>query len=171
MRKSIFAEVNLYKDEHMGKSLWEVYMQNSGCKHSYYGTDLSINKLFGKESAKECMNFIVNEFSKGSKKEVLRVFLDDRIKSNLLESIRPTHMVGLYLLGMSLAKTFSSDLKKSLGDIIDNIDKWYDLKYTWYITCSYHDITSCEEKNISETASRMLQFQKEYSIFEHFLVN
>ena len=158
----------------MTKNLWEIYIEFPDCRSSYYDTNLSIDKLFGKEASEakeECMNFIVNEFSKGSKKEVLNIFLDDRRKSNLLESIRPTHMVGLYLLGMSLAKTFSFDLKKSLGDIISNIDEWYDLKYTWYITCLYHDITSCEEKNISETDSRMLQFQKEYSIFEHFLVN
>lgn len=158
----------------MTKNLWEIYIEFPDCRSSYYDTNLSIDKLFGKEASEakeECMNFIVNEFSKGSEKEVLNIFLDDRRKSNLLESIRPTHMVGLYLLGMSLAKTFSFDLKKSLGDIISNIDEWYDLKYTWYITCLYHDITSCEEKNISETDSRMLQFQKEHSIFEHFLVN
>lgn len=131
------------------KSLWEIYREFSDCRGSYHGTNLSIDKLFGKEASEakeECMNFIANEFSKGSKKEVLNIFLDDRRKNNLLDSIRPTHMVGLYLLGMSLSKTFSFDLKKSLKKIIDNIDEWYDLKYTWYITCLYHDIASCEEK-------------------------
>lgn len=67
----------------MRKSLWEIYIEFPDCRSSYYDTNLSIDKLFGKEASEakeECMNFIVNEFSKGSKKEVLNIFLDDRRK-------------------------------------------------------------------------------------------
>lgn len=120
------------------------------CK-SYYNLRICPHRLFcGDRAAEitECCAFIEKHFTDGCKVEALCFpFKNDYRISN-----RAVHMVSLYLLGLKLKDLFEDSIKKEFKNNITGEKDWYDFKYTWFLTCLYHDTASCvEEKNADWT--------------------
>lgn len=124
-------------------TLFECYSELS---ESYYGIPIDASKFFAGEHAKlECRDFINRHFEKGEKKGVFDI---NREFANEYErSGKHQHTVSLYLMGLYLRRLFSPTLKAVLLEILEDIDEWYDFRYSWYLTCLYHDVASCVERN------------------------
>ena len=142
---------------------------------SYYHIEIERDRLFGGNSSekcyKECYEFIKRHFEEGKKGAVMDVFFrnDKENKELFLHSIRTTHTVSLYLLGLSMHEIFEDELKNYLKKFIKNLKKWYDFRYTWFLTCLYHDTVSCEEAakhNLGDLKEGL-----EYTIYNHILTN
>ena len=79
---------------------------------SYYHIEIERDRLFGGNSSekcyKECYEFIKRHFEEGKKGAVMDVFFrnDKENKELFLHSIRTTHTVSLYLLGLSMHEIF-----------------------------------------------------------------
>jgi len=135
-------------------SLYADYLNFSQKDRSYYGIEINAADLFasqynGKKNV--CKDFIADHFSKGGKASALFIPWSDDYEENG----KHIHTVSLYLLGLCFQEIFSSPLRERLSQLIPTIDKipcsdlgdsWYDFKYTWFLTCLYHDIASCIER-------------------------
>lgn len=117
------------------------------CK-SYYNIRVCPNELFNGNSTaeiRECCAFIEKHFTAGCKNEALNFsFKEDYRTSN-----RVIHMTSLYLLGLKLKVLLEGSIHDEFDTNISGDKEWYDFKYTWFLTCLYHDTASCiEESNI-----------------------
>ena len=149
------------------KGRWGIIENNK----SYYHIQIDRNKLFGNDSKVKCYEFIKRHFEDGKKTAVMDVFFrnDKKNKDNFLESIKPCHTVSLYLLGMSMYEIFENELKEDLKKIMFDLDDWYDFRYTWFLTCFYHDIVSCEEAK--KYYMEDLKDKLKYTIYNHVLAS
>lgn len=107
---------------------------------SYYAIKIP-KDIFADNSERKCKDFIVKHFECGCKREVMEVPFLEKFK----EKGKHCHTVSLYLMGLLGEKYFSGCIERTLNPLID-INGWYDFKYTWFLTCMYHDIASCIEK-------------------------
>lgn len=59
------------------------------------------------------------------------------------------HTVALYFLGLHLQELAARKLKEDLKERLprSGFDDWYDFRYTWFLTCLYHDTASCIEQS------------------------
>ena len=113
-------------------------------KRSYYNIGINPAELFNDESAQQkCREFIEAHFTKGHKGCVL--IIPEKFRARYDSEGKHVHSVSLYLLGLSLKKYFDKALKTKLDDLIDDND-WYDYIYSWYLSCIYHDVASCVER-------------------------
>lgn len=123
-------------------NLWNKYEE---LDPSYYGIQIKgsecINERLSKES---CLEFIKKHFSEGNKKEALNFPFQEEFKNNG----KHQHTVALYFLGLHLKNLFNEKLKHRLGELMpsERFEDWYCLKYTWFLTCLYHDTASHIEK-------------------------
>jgi len=125
------------------KSLLELY---SNLEESYYGIKIDTEYLFCNTlSHWECKNFIDKHFSKGEKHGVFAI--NEEFREVYDKEGKHQHTVSLYLLGLVLQSVFSWELRKKLTTLM-NTEGWYSFKYSWYLTCLYHDVTSSIEKDI-----------------------
>ena len=123
----------------------DLFERYSRIEKSYYRIPVSANTLFvGCDANYNCRSFISEHFEKGNKKGVFHIFRE--FTHDYETKGKHLHTVSLYLLGLSLEDTFSRPLKRKLSELIENM-AWYDFKYSWYLTCLYHDVTSCIETN------------------------
>lgn len=92
---------------------------------------------------KDCLVFIQNHFEGGNKAEALNFPFQKEFENNG----KHQHTVALYFLGLHLYDMFNEKLQEKLRTLIliDELDNWYDFKYTWFLTCLYHDTASCIE--------------------------
>ena len=123
-------------------SLFNAY---SGVSYSYYG--IPTKGLFEKFSQDDCKTFIQDHYEKGKKGEALVLPFSDDYKKNG----KHQHTVALYLMGLYLQDLFDDQIGNKLNELIpDHIYNipfcpCYDFKYTWFMTCLYHDAASCVE--------------------------
>lgn len=117
------------------------------CK-SYYDLRICPHRLFCGDPAAEiteCCAFIETHFTSGGKKEALCF----PFRKDYSTSDRVVHMVSLYLLGLKLKDLFEGSIKNEFNNNITGEKDWYDFKYTWFLTCLYHDTASCAENGYS----------------------
>lgn len=126
----------------MNKSLLEHY-KSKDFKKSYY--NISTQSLFEEKnrfSKESCLKFIQEHFDHGQKKEALVLTFRDEYEKNG----KHQHTVALYLLGLHLSELFDNCLERKINKLIPTSQNWYDFKYTWFLTCLYHDTASCIEQ-------------------------
>ena len=124
------------------KSLYEHYQS---LKKSYYDINITADDLFlSPKSKQKCNRFIRDHFIRGNKEGVFAI--TDSYKRTYLSSGKQQHTVSLYLLGLLLSPAFELPIKKTLQEFFV-LDEWFKFKYTWFLTCLYHDVTSCVEKS------------------------
>lgn len=116
-----------------------------------------------------CQAFITNEFLCGGKEDAFDIsFFKEYLKKGKHE-----HTVSLYFLGCCFQEIVDNSLKEHLNLYIPNAEQWYDFRYTWYLTCLYHDTASSVEKeNWRPGCPSDLDFylgneNVEYNVFEH----
>ena len=115
-------------------------------RESYYGIPIDTKVLFCNQfSQVDCKIFIDAHFTIGAKHGVLEISEDYQEVYN--REGKHQHTVSLYLLGLVLQREFSPYIKRVLATLMDNV-RWYRFKYSWYLTCLYHDATSSIEKDI-----------------------
>lgn len=125
----------------MMKSLWSRY---SRLGDSYYGISIEASDCIRNNfQKKDCLVFIQNHFEGGNKAEALNFPFQKEFENNG----KHQHTVALYFLGLHLYDMFNEKLQEKLRTLIliDELDNWYDFKYTWFLTCLYHDTASCIE--------------------------
>lgn len=125
----------------MDKSLLDAY---SKLNKSYYNIDINAKDYFNGSHSKElsnCKKFIEKHFETGKKKEALCIPWDDEY----YKTGKHTHTVSLYLLGLLFENDFRDKLEHVLKKLIPMVEDWYEYKYTWFLTCLYHDVASCIE--------------------------
>lgn len=114
---------------------------------SYYSIAIEPEKLFPvQNNMNKCCAFIRSHFQHGRKAKAL----DFPFENEYIENGKHQHTVALYLLGLHLKERFEEGIKADLQKKITGLNKWYDFKYTWYLTSLYHDAASCAE-NTSRT--------------------
>lgn len=139
------------RDMVMEKSLWEQFgniKYNGKTNVSYYNIEIQRNELFQQDANSKCTDFVKKHFKIGQKSEaIVAIFRTEEIEKDYYESERPVHTVSLYLLGLSLNAAFDDALREYLDkNLCGEFKEWYDFRYTWYLTCLYHDLAFCEEK-------------------------
>ena len=121
-----------------------LYSQFKKLCRSYYNIDINADLLFDATKGKtKCRDFIKEHFTKGCKDEVF--FFPRDYKQRYYATGKHTHTVALYLLGLLLENQFSSAVFGELQTFIPDIRDWFSYKYTWFLTCLYHDTASCIE--------------------------
>ena len=124
------------------ESLYEHYQM---IRKSYYQIDIDPGDLFASPKSKQkCNQFIRDHFTRGCKKGAFAI--TDSYKKKYLSSGKQQHTVSLYLLGLAFSPSFERLIRNKLQEFF-NLGEWYRFKYSWFLTCLYHDITSCVEKN------------------------
>ena len=127
-------------------SLWKNYQK---LKSSYYGIPICGNSIFDVFfSLNSCRNFIDLHYVRGEKQPAL----DFVFKEEYENEGKHQHTVALYLLGLYLQDLFDDVLKNKISGLIPHCDNnqpdlWYDFRYTWFLTCLYHDTASCIESH------------------------
>ena len=130
------------------KNLYQVYSEAEirGWE-SYYRIPIYPSKLFNgvvREESERCMDFIFRHFESGRKEAVVRTeFYEQYEKQG-----KHTHTVNLFLLGLLFEDLFATELKKDVSRLIPNTEEWFvdkEFKYSWFLSCLYHDIASCVE--------------------------
>lgn len=139
------------RDMVMEKSLWEQFgniKYNGKTNVSYYNIEIQRNELFQQDANSKCTDFVKKHFKIGQKSEaIVAIFRTEEIEKDYYESERPVHTVSLYLLGLSLNAAFDDAIREYLdNNLRGEFKEWYDFRYTWYLTCLYHDLAFCEEK-------------------------
>ena len=124
---------------------------------SYYGIPISSLFCIADEfSKKSCLDFIKQHYNQGCKKEALTLAFQQAYE----EKGKHQHTVALYLLGLHLKGLFDDVLRDRISGLMPDRDNgtvqdpdensvrscsWYDFRYTWFLTCLYHDTASCIE--------------------------
>lgn len=144
----------------MDKSLLDAY---SELDNSYYNIDIYARDLFNgtpKEELINCRNFIKEHFDKGNKQEALCIPWNDEYN----KTDKHTHTVSLYLLGLLYESELGVKLENILKKLIPIEGDWYEYKYTWFLTCLYHDVASCIEHSALPKFPNDAQKQLSYYI-------
>lgn len=124
----------------MENSLFKVY---NDVHRSYYDILVNTEELFKQGIADlRCYSFIDRHFQKGTKEKAFDIPFFKKYSSDG----KHTHTVSLYLMGLVVEQVFDHILKDTMSEFIEDLDAWYDFKYTWFLTCLYHDAASCIEK-------------------------
>lgn len=122
--------------------LWSKYFE---LDYSYYWISIKdsdcIRKYFSKG---DCLAFIQEHFEKGKKTQAF----DFPFQEEFNKKGKHQHTVALYFLGLHLQGLFDEKLKQKLSRLLPTygFDSWYDFRYTWFLTCLYHDTASCIEQ-------------------------
>ena len=135
--------------------------------NSYYGIPIEPENLFEQGYERNhCEAFIRTHFEKGCKTEALN-FRETWEKRYKAEG-KHVHTVSLYIMGLCLKDIICKELKTKMKEILgDEVTSWYEFRYTWFLTCLFHDAASCIETDWEEgnqgdlqLAIRMLGIQK-----------
>ena len=143
----------------MENSLYDTYCT---LQKSYYDIKIHANKYFSGDpltEQSECRAFIKKHFDDGCKQEALCIPWNDKYQSNG----KHTHTVSLYLFGLLFENILEESLKNTFDKLISSVNDWYDFKYTWFLTCLYHDVASCiEDEQLPEYPN---DAQKQLSLY------
>lgn len=137
------------------------------CHCSYYRIVTDVEELF--KERKKCIEFIGEHFKKGRKNGVIEIPWKDKYT----EYGKHEHTISLYLIGLLFESYFKDALKSKFERLFLNVGDWYNFKYTWFLTCMYHDFASSFEK--LENCSQGMKgidfylgdFNIEYTPFNH----
>ena len=136
----------------MWDNLWDIY---HGLECSYYGIpNFGLNSVSEVFSDKSCLSFIEQHYDEGSKKEAFNLVFQKQYQ----EKGKHQHTVALYLLGLHLKEQFKGILSYKINELIPGSSTWGDYKYTWFLTCLYHDTASCIEQR--PTTESLTEHQK-----------
>lgn len=125
----------------MNTNLFNAFCNST--RFSYYRIQIFPNELFDSTSAQlNCEDFIRRHFEKGKKGEALN--FPPKWKDVYLSKGKHVHTVALYLTGLLLENLFTNEIRKSLKSKITDMS-WYDFRYTWFLTCLFHDAASSIE--------------------------
>ena len=139
---------------------------NLAC-NSYYGIPIEPENLFEQGHEQDhCEAFIRTHFEKGCKGEALN-FRETWEKRYKAEG-KHVHAVSLYIMGLCFKDIICKKIKTKMKEILgDEVTSWYEFRYTWFLTCLFHDAASCIEMGWEEgnqgdlqSAIRMLGIQK-----------
>lgn len=139
---------------------------NLAC-NSYYGIPIEAENLFEQGHEQDhCEAFIRTHFEKGCKSEALN--FEETWEKHYRTEGKHIHTVSLYILGLYVQEIVRDELESKMKEIIgDGARLWYDFRYTWFLTCLFHDAASCietgwENGNQSDlqSAIRMLDIQE-----------
>lgn len=120
-------------------------------------------------NATHCEKFIKSNFACGAKEKAF----DLSFFENYLKNGKHEHTVSLYFLGCCFKEIVNTSLQNYLNKNISKVEEWYDFRYTWYLTCLYHDIaSSIEQTSWSPGCSSDLDFylgkeNVQFNVFEH----
>lgn len=131
-------------------NLWSKY---SRLENSYYNISIqSSNCIKNKFNNDSCREFIQEHFNMGAKSKALYLPFQEKFEKNG----KHQHTVALYFLGLHLQKLFDEKLWLDLNGRMPKwesnnfkykFEYWYDFRYTWFLTCLYHDTASCIEQS------------------------
>ena len=139
---------------------------NLAC-NSYYGIPIEPENLFEQGHEQDhCEAFIRTHFEKGCKSEALN--FEETWEKHYRTEGKHIHTVSLYILGLYVQEIIRDELESKMKEIIgDGARLWYEFRYTWFLTCLFHDAASCIEMGWEEgnqgdlqSAIRMLGIQK-----------
>lgn len=121
---------------------------------SYYHIKIQPETLFSNSSSDPCCTFIKKHFASGAKGSALTTM---PFYQKYKTKGKHAHTVALYLLGLSLQTIFNAEINRALSEFLDTTG-WYAedpdrLKYTWFLTCLYHDIASSIETDATYNPS------------------
>lgn len=124
-----------------------LFQRFSSLTRSYYGISINAHDLFDSAYTKDrCFDFINDHYIKGEKKKVFSI--PHQYMCEYQENGKHEHTVSLFLLGLLMEDRFSTTIKNKMSSLIGgDLHEWYDFKYTWYLTCLYHDVISVIESN------------------------
>lgn len=122
---------------------------NLAC-NSYYGIPIEPENLFEQGHEQDhCEAFIRTHFEKGCKGEALN-FRETWEKRYKAEG-KHVHAVSLYIMGLCFKDIICKKLKTKMKEILgDEVTSWYEFRYTWFLTCLFHDAASCIEMGWEE---------------------
>jgi len=131
-------------------NLYEVFTNNDFYKSSIYYLSSGIANPILELTSANCYSFIEKYFSTGRKKAAF----DVNFKADYRAEGKHIHTVMLYMLGYHLreiVENVNNYLRNFVeANIVDsNESSWYDFRYTWFLTCLYHDIASVAEMNFA----------------------
>lgn len=106
----------------------------------YYFDTPSID--FNNFNHENAYNFIRGTYDVGAKEKIF----DVGFQKLFHDQGKHQHTVALYFLGCQLSNMLHDKLKDHIGLYIKKMD-WYDFKYTWFLTCLYHDTAAVIEKS------------------------
>jgi len=132
----------------------------------YYSTAPSID--FDNFNRENTYNFIRRTYVVGSKEKIF----DVGFQKLFHDQGKHQHTVALYFLGCHLSDILFDKLKNHIALYIKDMD-WYDFKYTWFLTCLYHDASAVIEKSeYSHNSPKDLNFylgrnNVMYNVYKH----
>lgn len=120
-------------------NLYNAYKSMPPCKWKYYDDAPQIDvDNFNKNGA---YVFIKGTYKVGYKNKIFDIGFQRQFK----DQGKHQHTVALYFLGCYLSEMLSDILKNHIAQYIEKTD-WYDFRYTWFLTCLYHDTAAVIEK-------------------------
>lgn len=147
--------------------------KNFYANNHYY--DININdyslRLF---TNKSCYKFIREYFHKGDKQKVFELSFTDKFQ----QEGKHIHTTILYFLGCYLKDMVEEALYKA-ADFNDR-DEWFDFRYTWFLSCLYHDTASVieteEDLGIRDNRFKELEYYLGkynilYNVYDHIPTN
>lgn len=147
--------------------LYDKLVNISPEKVHYYPLSPKINVIQNLTEA-SAYDYIIKYYKHGEKGSVFNVGFIDKFQSNG----KHMHTVVLYYLGCLFSDLVDSKLKSYIEKFIQT-DDWYDFRYTWFLTCLYHDTATVIEKEDWELGCRsdldfyLSKYNIKYSVFEH----
>lgn len=131
----------------MEKSLFDKFIEYGKHRQSYYGIRIDASKLFSGDNCEKdnCREFIKQHFETGHKDRVLYTPWQDE-NGSYKEQGKHTHTVSLYLLALLLENDSGGLIELPLQEAIRSYCCWGDYRYTWFLTCLYHDIAAHYER-------------------------
>ena len=135
-------------------------------KVHYYGT-MSIN-IIQNLTHESAYDYITNYFLYGRKGNVFDIGFNDKYKSEG----KHEHTVVLYYLGCLFSDLLQNNLVAHIRKFLQT-NEWYDFRYTWFITCLYHDTAAVIEKEDwtrgcpSNLEFYLGKYNVEYNVYEH----
>ena len=114
----------------------------SKIRESYYRISIKPNELFADDCGHNARQFIDEHFERGAKKGVFAI--NREFATEYTHLGKHHHTVSLYLLGLKTKDLFRAPIRNRLNSLIDDLG-WFKFEYSWYLTCLYHDVSSCIE--------------------------
>jgi hypothetical protein len=159
--------------ERFKKDLYQLFVNKFQHKPFYYNIYVELCKLFPKNNGsgkEECLKFIEEHFKRGSKSNALVIPWYDEYEKNG----KHEHTVASYLLGLTVPEQLQTYMLELLEGKIARFCEWSDYRYTWVLTCLFHDIASCIEKKqyngSNHLESYISDLHIEYTPFNHVLI-
>jgi hypothetical protein len=151
-------------------SLNDIFNNEDFFNQSIYYSNNNIVNPMNSLTEKSCQKFIEKYFALGRKRAVFKI----DFKNDFESGGKHIHTFGLYLLGIKLKSILLSEpshlmdfFKSNIDNNIDCNDSWFDFRYTWFLSCLFHDTASIvEKKNVLNYPKDLNSFLEEYKIEE-----